>query len=168
MGIRGPASIMQSCGPRKPANQLLQNQLRNASPSDHFVVRSSMRSSAFPKPLEISGAVASPPALGREYHTDAACPRPMRLSAPDPGRHVHTPNDRIARLYLHDPKLRDRTLRIQDIFTLYVVNGAAATAAEPDDPTPSLSLFSCASPAACSPDFCAADTVRFIQLVEQA
>jgi hypothetical protein len=84
-----------------------------------------MRSSAFPKPLEISGAVAS-------------------------------------------PKLRDGTLRIQDIFTLYVVNGAAATAAEPDDPTPSLSLFSCASPAACSPDFCAADTVRFIQLVEQA
>jgi imidazolonepropionase-like amidohydrolase len=37
--------------------------------------------------------------------------------------HVHTPNDRMARLYLHDPKLRDGTLRIQDIFTLYVVNG---------------------------------------------
>jgi imidazolonepropionase-like amidohydrolase len=37
--------------------------------------------------------------------------------------HVHTPNDRSGRLYLHDPSLRDGTLRSEDIFALYIVNG---------------------------------------------
>ena len=37
--------------------------------------------------------------------------------------HVHTSNDRMGRLYLHDPNFRDGTLRIQDIFTPYIVNG---------------------------------------------
>ena len=35
--------------------------------------------------------------------------------------HVHTSNDRMGRLYMHDPNFRDGTLRIQDIFTPYIV-----------------------------------------------
>ena len=34
--------------------------------------------------------------------------------------HVHTSNDRMGRLYMHDPNFRDGTLRIQDIFTSYI------------------------------------------------
>jgi imidazolonepropionase-like amidohydrolase len=37
--------------------------------------------------------------------------------------HVHTSNDRMGRLYLHDPNIRDGTLRTQDLFTPYIVNG---------------------------------------------
>jgi len=37
--------------------------------------------------------------------------------------HVHTPNDRMMRIYLHDPSLRDGTLRAEDIFALYIANG---------------------------------------------
>jgi len=37
--------------------------------------------------------------------------------------HVHTPNDRQARLYLHDQRVRDGTIRQQDIFTPYIANG---------------------------------------------
>ncbi len=37
--------------------------------------------------------------------------------------HVHTPNDRSGRLYFKDPSLRDGTLRSEDIFALYIVNG---------------------------------------------
>ena len=37
--------------------------------------------------------------------------------------HVHTPNDRMARLYMHDPSIRDGTLNVQDLFTPYIVNG---------------------------------------------
>ena len=37
--------------------------------------------------------------------------------------HVHTPNDRMARLFLQDPGIRDGSMQPQDIFTLYIVNG---------------------------------------------
>jgi imidazolonepropionase-like amidohydrolase len=37
--------------------------------------------------------------------------------------HVHTLNDRMARLYLHDPSIRDGTLDIGDLFALYLANG---------------------------------------------
>jgi imidazolonepropionase-like amidohydrolase len=37
--------------------------------------------------------------------------------------HVHTSNDRMGRLFLKDPTIRDGTLRPQDIFTPYIVNG---------------------------------------------
>jgi imidazolonepropionase-like amidohydrolase len=37
--------------------------------------------------------------------------------------HVHTANDEVARLYLDDPSLPDGTLREQDLFTPYIVNG---------------------------------------------
>ncbi len=37
--------------------------------------------------------------------------------------HVHTPNDRMMRLYLRDPTLRDGTMRSEDIFALYIANG---------------------------------------------
>jgi hypothetical protein len=37
--------------------------------------------------------------------------------------HVHTPNDRQARLYLLDPSVRDGTIRQQDVFKPYIANG---------------------------------------------
>ena len=37
--------------------------------------------------------------------------------------HVHTPNDRSGRMYMHDPSIRDGTLRSEDTFALYIVNG---------------------------------------------